>query len=86
MNVRDPESLRAYQEVGIAALAKHGGSLLASGPIAETIEGKAALVDRIVIFTFPDVASARAWIADPELQESHALRNAGADSNIVILG
>jgi uncharacterized protein (DUF1330 family) len=51
----------------------------------ETIEGEAS-TQTVAILSFPEVENAHAWINDPELAPVHALRNAGDQSQIVMLG
>jgi len=38
-----------------------------------------------VLLEFPDTASARAWIDDPDLADAHALRNKGAKATVTLL-
>ncbi len=83
--VKDKDQLAAYRAEAGAALAKHGGSIVQAGPVVETIEGEAS-TQTVAILSFPEVENAHAWINDPELAPVHALRNAGVQSQIVMLG
>lgn len=85
LNLKDKDKMAAYREKAGAALAKHGGAVVSAGPNPEVLEGDTNTPDMMVLVSFPDVEAARAWRADPELAETHALRNAGADSTITIV-
>ena len=40
----------------------------------------------IVLLSFPSKAAAQAWRNDPELQDIHAMRNAGVDMTVYAFG
>ena len=77
--LRDPETMAKYRGVAADALAKHGGKIIQPPTSPERLEGSAAAPHAFVLLTFPDGAAAKAWRDDPDLQEVHALRHAGAD-------
>ena len=85
MNITDPEKLAAYREKAGAALQKHGGALAAAAPAPTVLEGSMAAPNMGGVLTFPDKDAAMAWINDPELADTHALRNAAGDSSILLL-
>lgn len=72
----------AYQKELPKVLQKHGGRILAAAS-PEKFEGEEA-PDRLVIFEFPDLASARRWYSDPAHQRLVALRQSG--SSLELLG
>ncbi|MDT0619720.1 DUF1330 domain-containing protein [Salinisphaera sp. P385] len=86
LNVTDADALAAYREKAAEALARHGGKVEAAAPQPTILEGERAAPDIAGVLSFPDRESALAWIDDPDLQELHALRRKGAESNIVLVG
>lgn len=76
LTVRDTHWQEKYQRDLPAVLKKHGGRIIAAAP-PECFEGGAP-PDRLVIFEFPDLASARRWHADPEHAPLIKLRQSGA--------
>ncbi|MFK7879838.1 DUF1330 domain-containing protein [Roseobacter sp.] len=85
LKLKDPEALAAYREKAGAALARHGGAILQASTDLKRLEGEKPLPDGVAILTFPDRGAAQAWIDDPELVETHSLRNKGAETQIVVL-
>ncbi len=84
IEITDAEAFDAYREVGGAAVARHGGKPLSSGR-ATPLHDAGVGVAPSVLLAFPDAAAARAWIDDPELAETHELRNRGARATITLL-
>ncbi|WP_300032404.1 DUF1330 domain-containing protein [uncultured Roseobacter sp.] len=85
LHLKDPEAMAAYREKAGAALARHGGAIVQASTDLTTIEGDAALPDGIAVLSFPDREAAYAWINDPDLTETHALRTTGAKTQITLL-
>ncbi|WP_299735091.1 DUF1330 domain-containing protein [uncultured Roseobacter sp.] len=85
LKLKDPEALAAYREKAGAALARHGGAVLQASTELTRLEGAQSLPDGVAILTFPDRDAAQAWIDDPELAETHALRTRGAETLIALL-
>jgi uncharacterized protein (DUF1330 family) len=83
--VSDMEALGRYREHAGAALARHGGTILAAGPRPELLEGEGPAPDTMALISFPSLEAARAWIGDPALAEVHALRNQGGRSTVMLL-
>lgn len=79
----DPDKLAAYRAEAGAALARHGGEVVAGGPAAQALEGEADGVFALLVF--PTEADARAWMDDPDLAPVHALRRAAASVSTVLL-
>lgn len=86
MKIKDTDILQSYRQKAGEALAKHGGSLIAAGPLKTVLEGDANIADTAAILSFPDAEAAQSWISDPELAPTHALRNAAGISSIVMIG
>ena len=85
LRVKNPETLAAYREKAADALARHGGSVAQASTELSLIEGTGPLPDGVAVLSFPDREAARAWINDPELASTHALRTQGADTQITLL-
>ena len=82
---RNQKTLDAYFEVGGAAVKKHGGFPIAGGPGKCVIEDNEGGVPAHVLLGFPNRESVAAWMEDPELEQVHALRKAGAKTTITLL-
>lgn len=82
---RDSERMAEYKAVAADALAKHGGKIVVPPTAPEKIEGDAEAPEAIVVLSFPNAASARAWSDDPELASVHAMRRAGADISFFLI-
>lgn len=85
MNVSDKSKIAAYREHAPAALAKHGGAVLAASPTPTLIEGQTP-PDMVAVLSFPDKDAALAWKNDPELTDIHALRMGAGQSDIALIG
>ena len=85
LRVKNPEKLAAYREKASDALARHGGSVVQASTDLSLIEGAGPLPDGVAVLSFPDRDAAHAWINDPELAATHALRTEGADTQIALL-
>ena len=86
MNISNQTSLGAYKEKAGAALSKHGGAVVAMARETTVLEGSIAQHDVTAILSFPDKTAALAWRQDPELAETHALREGSGDTAILLLG
>lgn len=85
ITVTDKESLGAYREKAAEALAKHGGSVIATEPAPLVLEAASEKPDMAALLSFPNADAAKAWREDPTLANIHALRNKGGKSTIVVL-
>ncbi|MGH1351305.1 MAG: DUF1330 domain-containing protein [Methyloligellaceae bacterium] len=83
--VEDRKTLGKYREQAGNALAKHGGSIITAGPVAETLELSMDKPDVLALLSFPSRDAALAWRNDPELREIHALRTKSGKSTIMVL-
>ncbi|WP_282096649.1 DUF1330 domain-containing protein [Epibacterium ulvae] len=83
--VTNPESLATYREKAGDALARHSGKVVAAAPSQTVLEGDAE-TGLGVILEFATTDNAKAWIADPDLADVHALRKGAGNSTITLLG
>ena len=86
LTVTNPAPLAKYREVAGDALARHGGSVVQASTETTSLDGQPDMPDIAVILSFPDKASALAWINDPDLAAVHDLRRSAGASDIVLLG
>lgn len=82
---KDPERMNEYKAVAADALAKHGGKIVVPPVRPERIDGDAEPPAAIVLLSFPSSENARAWMADPELASTHAMRRDGADVSMFLI-
>ena len=83
VNVNDPGRYEDYKKMVPPSIEKFGGRFLVRGGKTHTLEGEWA-PKRFVMLEFPDVDRARAWWASPEYADAKALRQATADSMMII--
>lgn len=84
-NLRSTDWQQEYGAHMPALTAKHGGKLVAkSAP--QAMEGSPLLPQAMVVIEFPSAEHAQAWYADPEHARLKALRQAGADFSMVLVG
>ena len=84
LQITDSEVFDRYREKAGAALAKYGARPISAGR-AEVLYDGGVGQSPTVLLEFPDADAARAWISDPELAETHALRNGGANVTLTLL-
>ncbi len=82
--VTNPDSMAAYREKAGEALTRHNGKVAAASPQQTVLEGKLE-TGLGVILQFDSAEGAKAWIADKDLAETHALRNGAGQSTITLL-
>ena len=83
--VTDPAAMEAYRARAGEALAKYGAAPVQVSNELTLLEGDGELPQFMVVLAFPDRDSALAWRNDPELAETHALRQKGAKTTITLL-
>jgi uncharacterized protein (DUF1330 family) len=84
VSVKDPEKYERYKSMAPASIAQHGGRYLVRGGKTETLEGTWR-PSRFVVLEFPSMERARAWWAGAEYAEAKALRNATADTEMLLV-
>lgn len=77
------EAYQAYEDGGVASVAKYGIEPLAISDDIHTIEGKAP-ASRIVLLRFKDQETLDAWYNSPEYQGVLPIRLANADTPFVV--
>jgi uncharacterized protein (DUF1330 family) len=84
VDVKDPVRYDAYKTMVPPSLEKYGGRFVVRGGQVHTMEGTWA-PSRFVLVQFPSVEQAKAWWASPEYAEAKALRQATAESQMIIV-
>lgn len=84
VDVKDPVRYEAYKKMVPPTLEKFGGRFVARGGAVHVMEGDWS-PKRFVLVEFPSVERAKAWWASPEYAEAKALRQATADSRLIIV-
>jgi uncharacterized protein (DUF1330 family) len=84
VEVTDPARYEAYKTAAQAAIAAHGGRYLVRGGASEVVEG-AFLGSRFVLLEFPDLATARGFVASADYAAAKAHREGAATMNLVIV-
>jgi uncharacterized protein (DUF1330 family) len=82
--VHDRERYEQYKQLAAPAVAAYGGRYLVRGGASETLEG-GWKPSRFVILEFPDVEAGRAWWRSSEYGPAKALRQASADTAMVLV-
>lgn len=83
VDVKDPVRYDDYKSMVPASMQPYGGRFLVRGGKTHSMEGSWS-PSRFVIVEFPSVEQAKAWWASPEYAEGKALRQATADSQLII--
>jgi uncharacterized protein (DUF1330 family) len=84
VEVKDPVRYEGYKKMVPASLEKYGGRFVVRGGQVHVMEGTWA-PKRFVLVEFPSVEQAKAWWASPEYAEAKALRQATAESQLIIV-
>lgn len=83
--IEDADTYRTYEKGFFPLLKKHGGEFVTFDDRSETLEGDGGLRGRVVVFSFPSEAAAKAWYADPDYQALSEHRRAGTKLNFLQL-
>ncbi len=84
VNVKDPQRYEAYKKMVPPSLEAYGGRFLVRGGAVENLEGEWNPA-RLVVIEFDDVAKAKAWWDSPEYAEAKALRQATAETEMIVV-
>ena len=84
VDIKDPERFAEYRTMVPATLEKYGGRFLVRGGAHETLEGDWS-PKRLVVLEFDSVEKAKAWWDSEEYREPKALRQASADTQMVVV-
>jgi len=83
LTIRDPSWIADYSAAVPALVARHGGVYLVTADTIERFEGDDPAPDAIVLFTFPSLEAAKAFVADPDYQPWQARRLAGSTGDML---
>jgi uncharacterized protein (DUF1330 family) len=84
ITVRDPLKYERYKELAPPSIGAYDGRYVVRGGTAETLEGSWRPT-RLVILEFPSLERARAWWDSPEYAAAKALRQACADTEMLLV-
>lgn len=82
--VHDAQTYERYKQLAPPSIAAYGGRYLARGGATEALEGTWN-PPRFVILEFPSVERARAWWSSPEYAPAKAMRQASAESRMLLV-
>lgn len=83
VDVKDPVRYKDYIGMSPVSIGQYGGRFIARGGAVEVMEGDWT-PKRMVILEFPSMERAKAWWASAEYAEAKALRQATAETQLVI--
>ena len=84
VDIKDPERFAEYRTMVPASLEAYGGRFLARGGATQTLEGDWQ-PPRLVILEFDSVDQAKRWWDSEEYREARDLRQASADTQMVVI-
>ncbi len=84
VNVNDPKRYENYKKMVPPSLEPYGGRFLVRGGKVENLEGSWNPA-RLVVIEFDSVERAKAWWGSDEYAEAKALRQATADTEMVVV-
>jgi uncharacterized protein (DUF1330 family) len=82
--IRDSAGMEAYGQQSFPTMMRAGGQVLIADDAAEVLEGDWSST-RTVVLEFESVDAARDWYRSADYQAAIPLRQAAADTNIVIV-
>ncbi len=89
VELRDPGYIAEYRSKTLPLIQKYGGQNLVGAirgtPSMEALEGDESLPTAIFVIEFPTMEKAKAFYSDPEYAPMIALRQAGSDSDLVLV-
>jgi uncharacterized protein (DUF1330 family) len=84
VNVIEPARYERYKQLVPPSLEQYGGRFIVRGGKTETMEGN-WVPGRMVVLEFPTLEKAKAWWSSPEYAEAKALRQATANTRMIIV-
>jgi uncharacterized protein (DUF1330 family) len=84
IDVTDPERYEEYKRQAHETVHAFGGRYIVRGGAAERLEGSWE-PRRVVVLEFPDADTARAWWSSDAYRPAKELREATADTNMVLV-
>ena len=85
LNIKSTDWMAEYTAPTQALVAKHGGTYLVAGGAMEKLEGDGDLPSAVVVVSFPNKEAALAFHNDPEYAPLIALRQGGADGDMILV-
>ena len=82
-DIINPEAMKPYGPMIVAAVQKYGGKYLARGARPFVLEGGPA--HNILIIEFENAEAARRWYESPEYQAAKAKQKGGAEMDMIIV-
>lgn len=82
-DVINPDAMKGYGAMVMAAVRKYGGRYLARGAKPQVLEGGPA--HNILIIEFDSADAARAWYASPEYQAARAVRQGNSNLRLLLV-
>jgi uncharacterized protein (DUF1330 family) len=84
VTVADPVAYERYKQLAQDAVAAYGGRYIVRGGATTILEGTWQ-PSRLVLLEFPDAERARAWWHSPEYAPGKALRQACAETEMLLV-
>ena len=84
IEITDPETFETYRAQVPPVLEQYGGEFLVRGGGMEVLEGDWP-IPRCVVLKFPSMEQAKTWWASPEYEGPKALRQASANTNMIVI-
>ena len=84
VSVIDPAAYEQYREATTQMILRHQGQYMVRGGEIEVIAGEWR-PRRLIVLVFPDKASVRGYLSDPEFARLGELRQRALQSNIVMV-
>ena len=84
VDIKDPDRYAEYRKMVPPSLEPYGGRFIVRGGALETLEGSWSPA-RLVVLEFDDVERAKAWLSSEEYREARALRQATAETEMIVV-
>jgi uncharacterized protein (DUF1330 family) len=81
--ITNPQAMKAYGPMIMAAVNKYGGKYLARGAKPQVLEGGTA--HNILIIEFENAEAARRWYASPEYAAAKAVRLGNSNLRLLLV-
>lgn len=83
--ISDADAYETYKARARPIAEKHGGEYVARGGRLDVVESDLWTPTRLVVIRFPDMASARAFVDDPDYAPVKAIRHGAAKATLAIV-
>ena len=83
IRVTDAEKFQAFAGMAAPAIKKYGGKVLARGPLADRLEGKA--IGTVMMIEFESKQAAETFYFSKEYQAAKAMRETCSDTDLMII-